>query len=174
MPITEEDSMRYNKKRLAVVIAAAGLVIAAGAAYTDQLSTTAAVTANPGYQTVGYGDVTVSGGGSLVAVQYNLNGNDPPTATSVTFVMSGDLIGDEGFVGFADHLSLGAACDPQYNLAATDTALGVTDDTTYNDCTLPAPYAAGIALATVATLGSLDLAVVPGPPLGAPGLIEPT
>jgi hypothetical protein len=162
--------MRYNKKRLAVVIAAAGLVIAAGAAYTDGMSTTAALTANPGYHEVGYGSISVSGGATLVAVEYNLDGNDPANVTSVTFVVAGNTTGDEGYVGFGGTATLGAACDPSFDdqTGAPADVLLYAADTTYAGCKLPAAFLpAGIPVGTT-TLASLDLAVIPGPAGGGP------
>jgi hypothetical protein len=155
--------MRFNKRHLGVMAALAGLVIAAGAAYTNSLSTSAAVAANPGYQVVGYGNVTVTDGGTLLYVQYNLDGNDPANVTSVTFVMSGNTTGDEGYVGFGKTGKLGAACDPVYGDTAGTTTYAT--DTTYVDCGLP--DAADIPVGTT-TLGSLDLAVIPGPVGGGP------
>jgi hypothetical protein len=107
----------------------------------------------------------VSGGGTLVAVQYNLTGADPAKVESVTFVMSGNTTGDEGYVGFGGTGNLGTACDPLFDDPGGTPANPYPADTTYNNC--PLPGGNDIVVGS-ATLASLDLAVIPAAPGGGP------
>jgi hypothetical protein len=139
-----EDTVRFNKKGLAVVIAVTGLAIAGGAAFTDNNNNTALVN---GYQTTGYGQLDVSGA-TLVSLDYTLDGNDPTSVTAVTFVTAGNTSEAAGYVGFNKGGVLGAACTGTYSSGTTDT--------TYSDCGLP-----GGTAELVSAITSTDLTVAP-------------
>jgi hypothetical protein len=137
--------MKLNKKRLGVVGALAVIVIAGGAAFTTS-NTYTAIKGN-GYDTAGYGALTVSGA-TLVSIDYTLDGNDPPSVTAVTFVTSGDTHDAAGYIGFNGTGREGAACPGTYDSG--------TGDTTYTNCGLPGPGAEPVSAIT-----STDLTVAP-------------
>jgi len=136
--------VKFNKKRVAVLAAVAGLAVAGGAAFTDS-NTYTAVQGN-GYDTAGYGALDVSGA-TLVSLDYTLDGNDPPSVTAVTFVVQGDTANASGYIGFNGTGTLGASCTGTY----------ASPNTTYSDCDLPDSDTPVL----VSTIDSTDIAVAP-------------
>jgi hypothetical protein len=132
--------VRRNKRTLIAAIGVGALVLAGSAAFTNSITD-----ATPTNAPAAYGTIHASGA-SVTSITYTLDGNDPSSATAITFVALGDTSGSTAQVGFNSTGTMDVTgCTGTYN---------GTTHTTY-DCTLTTPE-------LVSAITTTDIVVAPG------------
>ena len=132
--------MRRNKRTLIAAIGVGALVLAGSAAFTNTLTDSTPTNAPAAYGTVH------ASGASVTSISYTLNGDDPPSATAITFVTLGDTSGSTAQIGFNGTGTMDVTgCTGTYN---------GTSHTTY-DCTL-------VDAELVSAITTTDIVVAPG------------
>jgi hypothetical protein len=115
-------------------------VLAGSAAFTNTLTDSTPTNAPAAYGTVH------ASGASVTSISYTLNGDDPPSATAITFVTLGDTSGSTAQIGFNGTGTMDVTgCTGTYN---------GTSHTTY-DCTL-------VDAELVSAITTTDIVVAPG------------
>jgi hypothetical protein len=135
--------VRKNKRTLVAAIGVGALVLAGSSAFTNSL-----VDGTPTNAPVAYGTVHASGA-TVTSVTYTLDGNDPSSATAITFVTTGDTHGSTAEVGFN-----GTGTMDSLDCSGTYTT-GTPGYTTYTSCPLTTPE-------LVSDITTTDIVVAPG------------
>jgi hypothetical protein len=135
--------VRKNKRTLIAAIGVGALVLAGSSAFTNSLTDS-----TPTNAPVAYGTVHASGA-TVTSVTYTLDGNDPSSATAITFVTSGDTSGSTAQVGFN-----GTGVMDSVDCSGTYTT-GTPGYTTYTACPLTTPK-------LVSAITTTDIVVAPG------------
>jgi hypothetical protein len=135
--------VRRNKRTLIAAIGVGALVLAGSAAFTNSITD-----GTPTNAPAAYGTLHASGA-TVTSITYTLDGNDPSSATAVTFVTSGDTSGSTAQVGFN-----GTGVMDSVGCAGTY-ATGSPGATTYSDCSLTTPE-------LVSAITTTDVVVAPG------------
>jgi hypothetical protein len=134
--------VRRNKRTLVAAIGVGALVLAGSAAFTNSITD-----GTPTNAPAAYGTVHASGA-TVTSIDYTLDGNDPSSATAITFVTQGDTSGSTAQVGFNGTGTMDVTgCTGSYTT-------GTPGHTTY-DCTLNSPE-------LVSLITTTDIVVAPG------------